>query len=96
MKTVAIEIPATVRTGLIGRREAGESDAVRKIDQSINYMLRHLDEPLQVATLAAQANEDAVKVQQVDGVVDIQEGLKLKITQDQIVAARRRRTAQAW
>ncbi len=33
-----------------------ESAAVRKIEQSIAYMMQHLDEPLQVATLAAQAN----------------------------------------
>jgi AraC-like DNA-binding protein len=39
--------------------EACESEAVRKIEQSIAYMLRHLDEPLQVATLATQANISA-------------------------------------
>jgi AraC-like DNA-binding protein len=33
-----------------------ESEAVRKIEQSIAYMLGHLDESLQVATLAARAN----------------------------------------
>jgi len=38
---------------------SGESEAVRKIEQSITYMLRHLDESLQVATLAAQANISA-------------------------------------
>jgi AraC-like DNA-binding protein/DNA-binding CsgD family transcriptional regulator len=39
-----------------GRMESRESEAVRKIGQSIIYMLRHLNEPLQVATLAAQAS----------------------------------------
>ena len=39
--------------------ESCESEAVRKIEQSITYMLRHLDESLQVATLAAQANISA-------------------------------------
>jgi transcriptional regulator GlxA family with amidase domain len=36
--------------------ESCESEAVRKIEESIAYMVRHLDEPLQVATLAARAN----------------------------------------
>lgn len=35
---------------------ACESEAVRKIGQSISYMLRHLDQPLQVSTLASRAN----------------------------------------
>ncbi|MFZ0829436.1 MAG: AraC family transcriptional regulator [Verrucomicrobiia bacterium] len=35
---------------------SGESEAVRKIEQSITYMLRHLDKSLQVATLASRAN----------------------------------------
>jgi transcriptional regulator GlxA family with amidase domain len=30
--------------------------AIHRIDQSITYMAQHLDKPLQVATLAAQAN----------------------------------------
>jgi transcriptional regulator GlxA family with amidase domain len=38
------------------RVESGESAAVRKIEESIAFMLRHLDEPIQVATLAARAN----------------------------------------
>jgi len=36
--------------------EQGESETARKIEQSIAYMTQHLDQPLQVATLAAQAN----------------------------------------
>ena len=31
----------------------GESDMVRKIEQSISYMLQHLNQPLHVSTLAA-------------------------------------------
>lgn len=34
----------------------GESHVVRKIGQSISYMLQHLDQPLHVATLAAVVN----------------------------------------
>jgi transcriptional regulator GlxA family with amidase domain len=33
-----------------------ESEGARKIAQSIAYMLEHLDQPLQVATLASRAN----------------------------------------
>ena len=44
-------------------RVAGLNDAVsndaRKIEQSIAYMMEHLDKPLQVATLAAAANVSA-------------------------------------
>ena len=35
---------------------SGESEIARKIEQSISYMLRHLDQPLHVATLASVAN----------------------------------------
>jgi AraC-like DNA-binding protein len=57
MKTADMENLKSTEPGVPGCRvEACESEAVRKIEQSINYMLRHLDEPLQVATLAAQAN----------------------------------------
>ena len=34
----------------------GDSVVINKIEQSIAYMLQHLDRPLQVSTLAAQAN----------------------------------------
>jgi transcriptional regulator GlxA family with amidase domain len=37
----------------------GKSDDVRKIEQSIAYMVEHLNKPLQVATLAATANISA-------------------------------------
>lgn len=57
MKTVEIEQPKTAAPNSSGyQTESCESEVVRKIEQSIAYMLRHLDEPLQVATLAAQAN----------------------------------------
>ena len=57
MKTAEIEPPKPVPQNSAGYRvEACESEAVRKIEQSIAYMTQHLDEPLQVATLAARAN----------------------------------------
>ena len=57
MKTAEIENPKpTVQNTPGCQVESCESEAVRKIEQSIAYMKRHLDEPLQVATLAAQAN----------------------------------------
>jgi AraC-like DNA-binding protein len=60
MKTVEIEPPKPARQNNAGDQvESCESEAVRKIEQSITYMLRHLDESLQVATLAAQANISA-------------------------------------
>jgi len=36
--------------------ESGESEAVRKVEESIAHMMRHLDKPLQAATLAARVN----------------------------------------
>ncbi len=36
--------------------ESRESEAIRKIEESIAYMMRHLDRPLQASTLAALAN----------------------------------------
>ena len=57
MKTAEIEPPKPAMQNNAGYQvESCESEAVRKIEQSITYMLRHLDESLQVATLAAQAN----------------------------------------
>jgi AraC-like DNA-binding protein len=57
MKTAEIEQPRQATQNNAGHGvESCESEAVRKIEQSIAYMLQHLDEPLQVATLAAQAN----------------------------------------
>jgi AraC-like DNA-binding protein len=60
MKTAEIEQPKPAMQNNAGYQvESCESEAVRKIEQSITYMLRHLDESLQVATLAAQANISA-------------------------------------
>ena len=57
MKTVEIETPKPASPNAAGGQGgACESEAVRKIEQSITYMLRHLDETLQGATLAALAN----------------------------------------
>jgi AraC-like DNA-binding protein len=57
MKTVEIEQARPAMQNNAGHRvESCESEVVRKIEQSIAYMLRHLDEPLQVAMLAARAN----------------------------------------
>ena len=57
MKTVEFETPRPDVQDFSGDRVVScESEAVRKIEQSISYMLRHLHEPLQVATLAARAN----------------------------------------
>src|ERR1700690_854921 len=57
MKTAEIENPKpTGARAPGGRVESCESEAVRKIGQSITYMMRHLDEPLQVATLASRVN----------------------------------------
>jgi AraC-like DNA-binding protein len=36
--------------------ESRELEAIRKIEECIAYMMRHLDRPLQASTLAAQAN----------------------------------------
>ena len=60
MKSIEVE-PSKAATPDFPGHQAGscESETVRKIEQSIAYMLRHLDEPLQVATLAAQANISA-------------------------------------
>ena len=39
-----------------GRAANHESHVARKIEQSISYMLQHINQPLQVATLAAAVN----------------------------------------
>src|SRR5215469_12871109 len=46
-----------VLAGRKGRRAANhESHVARKIEQSISYMLQHVNQPLQVSTLAAAVN----------------------------------------
>jgi AraC-like DNA-binding protein len=57
MKAVEIEQPGPAVQNHGGcRAETCESETVRKIEESVAYMMRHLDESLQVATLAARAN----------------------------------------
>ena len=57
MKSIEVEPSKAAAQDFPGCQAGScESEAVRKIEQSITYMLRHLDEPLQVATLAARAN----------------------------------------
>jgi AraC-like DNA-binding protein len=41
---------------VLPRTEPRELEPIRKIEESIAYMMRHLDRPLQASTLAAQAN----------------------------------------
>ncbi len=60
MKSIEVEPSQAATRNFPGHQPgACESETVRKIEQSIAYMMRHLDEPLQVATLAAQANISA-------------------------------------
>ena len=58
MKMIATEEAAksTGRNFSVGAAEDCGSDAFIRIEQSVAYMTQHLDKPLQVATLAAQAN----------------------------------------
>ena len=57
MKSIEIEPLKTATQNYPGYQAgACESETARKIEQCIAYLLRHLDEPLQVATLAANAN----------------------------------------
>jgi transcriptional regulator GlxA family with amidase domain len=57
MKSIEVEPSKTTAQKFTGSLAGScESETVRKIEQSIAYMLRHLDEPLQVATLAARAS----------------------------------------
>ena len=57
MKSIEVEpVEAAARNFPGCPAGACESESVRKIEQSITYMLRHLDEPMQVATLAARAS----------------------------------------
>ncbi len=47
--------PAPVENPALAARDADERAIAQKIERSVAYMMRHLDQPLQVATLAAQA-----------------------------------------
>ena len=59
MNSIEVEPPKAAAQDFPGQTGSCESEAVRKIEQSIAYMLRHLNEPLLVATLAAQVNISA-------------------------------------
>jgi len=60
MNSTEVEPPKAAAQDFPGYQTGScESEAVRKIERSIAYMLRHLNEPLQVATLAAQVNISA-------------------------------------
>jgi len=48
--------PAPGENSASAARDADEPAAAKKIERSVAYMVRHLDKPLQVATLAAMAN----------------------------------------
>ena len=61
MKLISIEEGAQSarRNFSAGTVEYGGTGTVLRIEQSIIYMAQHLDRPLQIATLAAQANVSA-------------------------------------
>jgi hypothetical protein len=46
-------------------------------------------------TLSPHTDIDAIEVQQIDGVVDVQDGFQLEVTEDEIVAAWRSRAGEA-
>ena len=57
MKSIEVETLKTAVPNFSGCPAGScESEVIRRIEQSIAYMMQHVDEPLQVATLAAQAN----------------------------------------
>jgi AraC-like DNA-binding protein len=60
MKSIEVEPSQAAARDFHGCRAGTcESETAWKIEQSLAYMMRHLDEPLQVATLASQANISA-------------------------------------
>ena len=57
MKIIKTEPPELLeRIHIDFKTESRESAAIRKIEESIAYMMRHVDMPLQAATLVARAN----------------------------------------
>ncbi len=57
MKMITMEETKTAGRIFSSRAvESRSTETVLRIEQSVTYMAQHLDEPLQVATLAAQAN----------------------------------------
>jgi transcriptional regulator GlxA family with amidase domain len=53
---ISLPSPSGDRASLAGRRADPEDTAARKVERCIAYMQEHVNRPLQVATLAAQAN----------------------------------------
>lgn len=51
-----IESTAAMSRGSAATLRYGDGDTVEKVERSIAYMQEHVNEPLQVSTLAAQAN----------------------------------------
>jgi transcriptional regulator GlxA family with amidase domain len=57
MNAVETEQPAlAIRDNVDPRTDPRDWEAIRKIEESIAYMIRHLDGPIQASTLAAHAN----------------------------------------
>jgi len=57
MKIAEIEPPRLVKQSHVDYQlESREWEAIRKIEESIAYMMQHLDMPLQASTLVARAN----------------------------------------
>ncbi len=57
MEDVEIESPGLAGPDRVhSQLESRNLEAIRKIEESIDYMTRHLDRPLQASTLAARAN----------------------------------------
>jgi len=57
MKLVKIQPPGLAESNRVdSQTESRESEAIRKVEESIAYMMQHLDMPLQVPTLAARVN----------------------------------------
>lgn len=57
MNVIEIEPPRLAKPSPVDyQSESRESEAIRKVEDSIAYMKRHLDMPLQASTLVARAN----------------------------------------
>lgn len=56
MKTIEIGQPALAMQALDSRTNSREVREIRKIEESIGYMMQHLDRPLRVSTLATEVN----------------------------------------
>jgi transcriptional regulator GlxA family with amidase domain len=56
MKTIAAGQPTSAIRVLDSRINSRETREIRKIEESIGYMMRHLDRPLRVSTLATEVH----------------------------------------